>query len=1199
MITFPPWMFISGIQSWIAANGWALGGAAASIGLSLYQAKEQEDLLQDLRRPDGALTQSGGPIEFLFGRFVHSGIRVFPDYGYRVIRPPDGALGLLDDYDAVRLNAYLYTERVLSIGELDGITDIRVNGEGTLGVNDRLRGTTYSLLINDGSASPVGIAFTSAGQGNGTLERDANSTYAGLSYVSSVFWYDRDNIVYNGQPRPQYFGRGIKVPTITDVGLGDASYSENVVRVLAYYSTHPNGGGESEEDLNLPSFRKAHDIAERVMQGPAGVLWDKVYPEELNTLQGTSYGRWREDFRYHNLLTQGETGLIDTDANPVGATQSLKRYQWSVSAGRGIPSDDTVENNVLRIMQAMPGAYYFTNFRGKKTLVIPDSEASIASQVVDTIDYSDLIESVDIIEPSARIKKNRGTATFRNLNKNGEEDSVTWPEPGSAVDKQFQKEDHEVGILEETYDLSFCSNRYAAISIVANRILQSRRTHYEFRVKPLKAFRYELGDVLYLNDPVQDIENLPIIIERIGASENFSAVQIQAIEFHPIDYGWFVNSKEVITREVSQFAGVPTPGKPTISYDRTKSKDMTVTIVPPLDPATARGAPPHRIDNGKIVRYRVHFQRQVDAENLVLGNWLPLEEVEADVLVFTHDPVGLIGTYKIRVTAVDQFGNLSEPSEASDNVVLGEGPDQPSDLRVGMDEITREGAVRFTHESDLLTEGFEISISFDDAGSLETREYEPVAFLTRDLVPVFDATPVTLLDAFASVGSNVIRLRFSQTLSPSNVPSVAEFRMEVTPMDRFEERINVTSVLISGPVVVLTLARAIEAIDTALKISYTVPVVPAQRLQSAIGNEVAAVTDHALELIDLLPPVLGRIVLGTNTLRLIYLEVLDGAHVPLPADYTLNRTLASGATEEMTISKVEIAGAVVTLTLATAFNTDDRAINLSYTPGVAANQIQDAAGNVASALAESPIPNILPGAKGVLPGGNSEMVSIASFGGDLWAYDRTDRALFRMNPSNIQDTTAPYGQKDIITLTRDNIRGLTEHAGRLYGADNQGYLWLFNPDDPASSAGIYGQVGRIVSGFASAMVSHNGELIVAVGARPPINLYRINPTNPADSSGRFGLIGRLFPRESSGRLFNISGLASHQGSLYGVDFVRDSLYRINPADLSDTSGSFGYVGAITPNTIQAGGMTSHEGVLYLADGRRNTGQLYIIDPDNL
>ena len=159
-----------------------------------------------------------------------------------------------------------------------------------------------------------------------------------------------------------------------------------------------------------------------------------------------------------------------------------------------------------------------------------------------------------------------------------------------------------------------------------------------------------------------------------------------------------------------------------------------------------------------------------------------------------------------------------------------------------------------------------------------------------------------------------------------------------------------TGVSITGSTVTLMLATAVEA-NQAVALDYTPGANPTQ---DAAGNDAAllsrqTVTNNTGGTTDVTPPTLSGATVNGSTLVLTYNEALDGASVPAPGDFAVT---ADGS--PIDVQEVNVAGATVTLTLATAVEAT-QTVTLAYTPG--ANPIQDAAGNDAALLSRQTVTN--------------------------------------------------------------------------------------------------------------------------------------------------------------------------------------------------------------------------------------------------
>ena len=173
---------------------------------------------------------------------------------------------------------------------------------------------------------------------------------------------------------------------------------------------------------------------------------------------------------------------------------------------------------------------------------------------------------------------------------------------------------------------------------------------------------------------------------------------------------------------------------------------------------------------------------------------------------------------------------------------------------------------------------------------------------------------------------------------------------------------------ISGKTVTLTLATAVTATDTAVKVTYTKPTTgSANKLVDLSGNETATFTDQSVDnaLADSTAPVLATTdpaVLAADgvTLTLTYNEALKAASVPAASTFTVQATPMGGSEATLALAAtdpVAVTGSTVVLTLATPAAHDDGSVKVSYTKPTSGSVIEDTNGNDAANLTDQAVAN--------------------------------------------------------------------------------------------------------------------------------------------------------------------------------------------------------------------------------------------------
>ena len=154
---------------------------------------------------------------------------------------------------------------------------------------------------------------------------------------------------------------------------------------------------------------------------------------------------------------------------------------------------------------------------------------------------------------------------------------------------------------------------------------------------------------------------------------------------------------------------------------------------------------------------------------------------------------------------------------------------------------------------------------------------------------------------------------------------------------------------ISGSTVTLTLATAVTATDTAVKVAYTKPTSgSANKLIDEFGNETATFPDQdvTIDTTDTTPPSLtSAVVLADgNTIQLAFSEDLQSANLPPAAAFTVT---AGGSAVTVTGVAAESTADVLQITVSPLIG-QGQSVVVAYEDPTAvddANAIQDAAGN--------------------------------------------------------------------------------------------------------------------------------------------------------------------------------------------------------------------------------------------------------------
>ncbi|MYC31126.1 MAG: hypothetical protein F4X65_13730 [Chloroflexi bacterium] len=131
-----------------------------------------------------------------------------------------------------------------------------------------------------------------------------------------------------------------------------------------------------------------------------------------------------------------------------------------------------------------------------------------------------------------------------------------------------------------------------------------------------------------------------------------------------------------------------------------------------------------------------------------------------------------------------------------------------------------------------------------------------------------------------SVNGTKVSVSYNESLDADSLPPASAFTVKRTPQGGSEETVGLSgSPAIAGGAVLLTLASAVAATDTAVKVSYTRPTAAGvSKLKDAFGNEATSFTDRAADATDTTPPRPVRGEIDGGKVTIYFSEPLDDAY---------------------------------------------------------------------------------------------------------------------------------------------------------------------------------------------------------------------------------------------------------------------------------------------------------------------------------
>ena len=517
-------------------------------------------------------------------------------------------------------NTYLYMALVLSEGEIDDITEIRVDDKVVTFSADIADNTQVTVNSSDAnffknSESLIllephyGSDSQSASSLLSTLSSwGSNHRLRGLAYLALRFTWNQD--AFNGIPKVQAVVKGKKVVFYnSSLAAQTAAFKTNPAWCLLDYLTNERyGKGLSVSDIDLQSFYDASVIAET---------------------QVTPYS--------------GASDINIFDCNAV------------------IDTSRKVIENVRDFLKGCRGYLPYT--AGKYKLVIEKTgSASI------TLTEDDIIGGFELSSPSKNDKYNRVIVSFVNPDRNFQVDEVQFPpidDSGLAsADQHSTMKTADGGfLLEGKFDFKTITSPYQAEEMAEIILRRSREAiGLSLRVG-FDAYDLAIGDIVAITHASLGFSAKNFRVLGITFNEDYT-INLTLIEHQDSHYTWASKAQVSSTPSTNlpnPFSIQP-PASVTLSDQLIEYNDGTVIVA--LD--IAIGASPDSF----IDFYQVEYKLNTDSNFIIYAQGSGLN----------HRVLNVIDqqTYDVRVKAVNSLGVSSTYVSAQRQIVGAIAP--PSDV---------------------------------------------------------------------------------------------------------------------------------------------------------------------------------------------------------------------------------------------------------------------------------------------------------------------------------------------------------------------------------------------------------------------------------------------------------------------------------------------------------------------------------------
>ena len=517
-------------------------------------------------------------------------------------------------------NTYLYMALVMCEGEINGISEIRVDDKVVTFASSLADNTEVEVASSDGnffknSASLIRLEphFGSDGQSAssllGTLSSwGSNHKLSGLAYLAIRFTWNQD--AFNSIPKVQALVQGKKIVTLnSSLVESSPTFSANpAFCLLDYLRNERYGKGIPTTDIDLQSFRDASVVC-------------------------------------------------DTQVTPFSGGSDINLFDCNAV----LDTSKKVIDNVRELLKGCRGFLPYTS--GKYKLIIETTgTASI------TLTEDDIIGGYNLASPSKNDKYNRVIVSFVNPDRNFQVDEVQFPpvdDSGlTSADRHATMKTADGGfLLEGKFDFKTLTSPYQAEEM-AEIILRRSRESLSLEINVgFDAYDLAISDIVGISHSSLGFSNKLFRVMGITFNEDFT-ISLTLIEYQASHYT-FASKTQVSSTPSTNLPNpfsIQPPASVTLSDEMIEYADgITITRL-----NIAIGASPDQF----VSNYQVEAKQSTESDFKIISVGTQLN----------HEFLNVIdgATYNVRVKAINSLGVNSTFTSASHTVVGA--TDTPSDV---------------------------------------------------------------------------------------------------------------------------------------------------------------------------------------------------------------------------------------------------------------------------------------------------------------------------------------------------------------------------------------------------------------------------------------------------------------------------------------------------------------------------------------
>jgi hypothetical protein len=517
-------------------------------------------------------------------------------------------------------NTYLYMAIVMSEGEINDITEIRIDDKPVTFASSFADGTAVEVDSSDAnfykdSESLIRVEphYGTDGQSASTLLSTLDSwgnnhKLSGLCYLAIRFKWNQD--AFTGIPKVQAKIQGKKVRT----------FNASLVEQSATYETNP--------------------------------AWCL-----LDYLTDTRYGKGLQDSEIDLQSFYDASVICETQVTPYSGGSDINIFDINTA----LDTSKTIIENVRELLKGCRG--YLPYNAGKYNLII---ETTGTANI--TLTEDDIIGGYSLSTPPKNERYNRVIVGFVDPNRNFQVNEIQWPpviDSGlpSADQHATMKAEDGGFLLEGRFNFTTLTNQYQAEEM-AEVILRRSREALSLGLNiNFNAYDLSIGEIVNITHSSMGFSAKPFRVIGITFNQDFT-IGLSLVEHQDNHYQW---------SEKGQVPTVPTTNLPnpfnvqppaSVTLDDTLIEYNDGTVIVALD-VTIGASPDSFVDY-----YQVEYKKSTDSNYIIYAQGSGLNHRVLNVI--DQD------TYDVRVKAVSSLGISSTYVTAQRTIIGAIAP--PSDV---------------------------------------------------------------------------------------------------------------------------------------------------------------------------------------------------------------------------------------------------------------------------------------------------------------------------------------------------------------------------------------------------------------------------------------------------------------------------------------------------------------------------------------